>query len=200
MNADDPSGPSRYAAFRHPAYARFFAARFLATFSTQIVSVAVGWQIYDLTRDPFDLGLVGLIQFAPALLLVLVTGAAADKFGRRLIMGLSAALEAICAAAILILTIRGLTSPLPVFAILAVFGVARAFFAPASGALVANLVPAKDFANAVGLADRGDCRTRRRRTAVRYRRRSGLCDRRFFHGRLFGPGVLDPQTLSACRA
>jgi len=149
VNADDPSAPSRYAAFRHPAYARFFAARFLATFSTQIVSVAVGWQIYDLTRDPFDLGLVGLIQFAPALLLVLVTGAAADKFGRRLIMGLSAALEAICAAAILILTIRGLTSPLPVFAILAVFGVARAFFAPASGALVANLVPAKDFANAV---------------------------------------------------
>lgn len=141
--------PSRYAAFRHRAYAQFFAARFLATFATQIVSVAVGWQIYDLTRDPFDLGLVGLIQFAPSLLLVLVTGAAADRFGRRMIMGLSAGLEAICAAAILLLTIRGLASPLPVFAVLAVFGIARAFFAPASGALVANLVPEKDFANAV---------------------------------------------------
>lgn len=141
--------PSRYAAFRHPAYARFFAARFLTTFSTQIVSVAVGWQIYDLTRDPFDLGLVGLIQFAPSLLLVLVTGAAADRFGRRLIMGISAALEAVCAAAILMFTIRGLISPAPVFAVLAVFGVARAFFAPASGALVANLVPERDFANAI---------------------------------------------------
>ncbi len=140
---------SRYAAFRHRAYARFFAARFLATFATQIVSVAVGWQIYDLTRDPFDLGLVGLIQFAPSLLLVLVTGAAADRFGRRMIMGVSAGLEAICAVAILMLTIRGLSSPLPVFAVLAVFGIARAFFAPASGALVANLVPEKDFANAV---------------------------------------------------
>ncbi len=142
-------GPARYAAFRHTSYARFFAARFLTTFSTQIVSVAVGWQIYDLTRDPFDLGLVGLIQFAPSLLLVLVTGAAADRFGRRLIMGISSALEAMCAAAILFFTIRGLTSPAPVFAVLAVFGVARAFFAPASGALVANLVPERDFANAI---------------------------------------------------
>ena len=66
-----------------------WAARFLATFSTQIVSVAVGWQIYDLTRDPLDLGLVGIIQFLPALLLVLVTGAVADRFGRRLIMALA---------------------------------------------------------------------------------------------------------------
>lgn len=140
---------SRYAAFRHSSYSRFFAARFLATFSIQIISVAVGWQIYDLTRDPFDLGLVGLIQFAPSLLLVLVTGATADRFGRRLIMGLSILIEASCAAALLVLTLRGLQGPGPIFAILALFGIARAFFGPASGALVANLVPARDFANAV---------------------------------------------------
>ena len=79
----------RYAAFRHGPFLRYLAARFLATFAAQIVSVAVGWQIYDLTRDPFDLGLVGIIQFLPALLLVLVTGAVADRFGRRLIMALS---------------------------------------------------------------------------------------------------------------
>jgi MFS family permease len=139
----------RYAAFRHGAFLRFWAARFLATFSTQIVSVAVGWQIYDLTRDPFDLGLVGVIQFAPSLLLVLVTGVVADRFGRRLIMALAAFLEAICALALLILTIRGLAGPLPIFVVLAVFGVARAFFGPASASLVANLVPADDFANAV---------------------------------------------------
>ena len=73
----DPTTASdqRYAAFRHSAFLRFWAARFLATFSTQIVSVAVGWQVYDLTRDPFDLGLVGIVQFLPSLLLVLVTGA-----------------------------------------------------------------------------------------------------------------------------
>src|SRR5690606_9764865 len=127
----------------------YWLSRFLATFATQIVSVAVGWQIYDLTRDPFDLGLVGIIQFAPALLLVLVTGAASDRFGRRLVMGLSATLEAACAVALLVLTLGGLTGPGPIFATLAVFGVARAFFGPASASLVANLVPEEDFANAV---------------------------------------------------
>ena len=148
MHADDSSS-DRYAAFRHGAYLRFWSARFLTTFATQIVSVAVGWQIYDLTRDPFDLGLVGLIQFAPALLLVLVTGAVSDRFGRRLIMGLSALLEACCALALVALTLRGLASPAGVFAVLLVFGVARSFFGPAAASLVANLVPPKDFANAV---------------------------------------------------
>ena len=147
--AADSSGPSKYAAFRHRPFLNFWTARFLATFSTQIVSVAVGWQIYDLTRDPFDLGLVGVIQFAPSLLLVLVTGAVSDRFGRRLIMALSAFLEALCAAALLLLTLRGLTGPGPMFLVLGVFGIARAFFGPASASLVANLVPPKDFANAV---------------------------------------------------
>lgn len=149
MSTSPPHTQARFAAFSHPAFVRYWAARFLATFATQIVSVAVGWQIYDLTRDPFDLGLVGLIQFAPSLLLVLVTGAAADRFGRRLIMGIAALVEAVCALSLVVLTLRGLTSPLPVFAVLAAFGVARAFFAPASSALVANLVPPAVFANAV---------------------------------------------------
>jgi len=147
--AADAAPADNYAAFRHSAFLRFWLARFFTTFSAQIVSVAVGWQIYDLTRDPLDLGLVGIIQFIPSLLLVLVTGATADRFGRRLIMGLSGLLEALCALALLVLSWRGLTSPLPVFVVLAVFGTARAFFGPASSALVANLVPPEHFANAV---------------------------------------------------
>lgn len=145
----ETSSANRYAAFRHSAFSRYWAARFLTTFATQIVSVAVGWQIYDLTRDPFDLGLVGIIQFAPSLLLVLITGSVADRFGRRLIMALAAFLEAGCALALLYLTWRGLTGPGEVFAILFMFGIARAFFGPASASLVANLVPAEDFANAI---------------------------------------------------
>ena len=147
MTSDDSD--RRFAAFRHRPFLTYWSARFLATFSTQIVSVAVGWQVYDLTRDPFDLGLVGIIQFAPSLLLVLVTGAAADRFGRRLIMGAAAVLEALCALALLVLTLRGLDGVSSVLVVLAVFGIARAFFAPASASLVANLVPAEDFANAV---------------------------------------------------
>jgi MFS family permease len=140
---------NRFAAFRHSSFLRYWLARFLTTFSTQIVSVAVGWQIYDLTRDPFDLGLVGLMQFAPSLFLVLVTGSVADRFGRRMIMGLAAFGECACAATLLYMTASGLTSPLPVFAVLLVFGITRAFFGPASSALLANLVSADDFANAV---------------------------------------------------
>jgi MFS family permease len=149
MDKTPTANTGRFAAFRHMTFQRYWAARFLATFSVQIVSVAVGWQVYDLTRDPLDLGIVGLVQFLPSLLLVLVTGSVADRFGRRMIMGLSALLECGCAAALLYLAVTGLTSVTPVFAILACFGVARAFFAPASAALVANLVPARDFANAV---------------------------------------------------
>src|SRR5687768_13863998 len=128
MTSVETTQADNYAAFRHGPFLRFWAARFLTTFSAQIVSVAVGWQIYDLTRDPFDLGLVGIIQFLPSLLLVLVTGAIADRFGRRLIMGLAGILEAACALALLFLTLQGLASPLPVFIVLGVFGTARAFF------------------------------------------------------------------------
>jgi len=143
------AGADRFAAFRHRPYLRFWSARFATTFAAQIVSVAVGWQVYDLTRDPYDLGLVGLVQFLPALLLVLVTGAAADRFGRRLIAALANATEAACAAALLLFTLAGSAQIAVVFAILLVFGVARAFYGPAAGALVANLVPPEDFANAV---------------------------------------------------
>ena len=149
MTTEVASVDQRYAAFRHGAFLRYWVSRFLATFAAQVVSVAVGWQIYDLTRDPFDLGLVGIIQFVPSLLLVLVTGTAADRFGRRLIMGISSLVEAACSLALMVLVLQGLSGPGPVFAVLAVFGVARAFFSPASGALVANLVPQEDFANAV---------------------------------------------------
>jgi MFS family permease len=149
MNPSRSANGDRYAAFRHSAFVRYWGARFLVTFATQVVSVAVGWQIYDLTRDPFDLGLVGIIQFAPSLLLVLVTGSVADRFGRRLIMSIAAFVETTCALALLFLTWRGLTGVGEVFAILFAFGIARAFFAPASASLVANLVPTEDFANAV---------------------------------------------------
>lgn len=149
MTPDASTSDRRYAAFRHSAFLRFWAARFLVTFSTQIVSVAVGWQVYDLTRDPFDLGLVGIIQFLPSLLLVLITGAASDRFGRRLIMWIATGVETLCALALLFFTLRGLAGVGPIFAVLAAFGVARAFFGPAAASLVANLVPKEDFPNAV---------------------------------------------------
>ncbi|MCY6383310.1 MFS transporter [Hoeflea prorocentri] len=149
MRPDEPAATERFAAFRHRSFTLYWLARFLSTFSIQIISVAVGWQIYDLTRDPFDLGLIGLVQFLPSLLLILVTGAVADRFGRRMIMGICEIVALFSALALVFLTLRGLTSPLPVFVVLVVFGTARAFFAPASTSLAPNLVPEEDLANAI---------------------------------------------------
>lgn len=121
----------------------------------QIQTVAVGWQVYDITRNPLDLGFVGLSQFAPALALVLVTGAVADRFRRRSIMAVCLAIEALCAAALLAFTIAGSRQVWIVFIILVGFGTARAFFNPAQQSLLPNLVPPVLLANAIALSSAG---------------------------------------------
>ncbi|OBZ94338.1 MFS transporter [Pararhizobium polonicum] len=142
-------GADRFAAFRHVSYARFFLARFLASFAIQIISVSVGWQMYAQTQNTLYLGLIGLFQFLPSLLLILVTGSVADRYSRRMIVSICMILGALCAAALLGLTIADAFSPWPVFAILIVFGIERAFMAPAVQSLAPNLVPAHDLANAI---------------------------------------------------
>lgn len=141
------SAEDRFAAFRHRSYTLFFAARFLAAFAVQIISVAVGWQMYDVTKSTFYLGIIGLVQFLPALLLILVTGSVTDRYNRRAIVSICLAVSALCAAALLLLTVTGTFSPLPVFGILLVFGIERAFMGPAVQSLAPNLVPEKDLAN-----------------------------------------------------
>ena len=149
-DAEPPGG--HWGAFRHRGFLLFWLSRMLVTFAAQIVSVAIGWQIYDLTRSPFDLGLVGLVQFAPALLLVLVTGTVSDRYNRRRIVALCQFVEAACALTFLVLTMAGAISPAWIFSILAVFGVARAFMNPASQSLIPNLVPASDLGSAIAIS------------------------------------------------
>lgn len=139
----------RFAAFRHASYARFFLARFLATFAIQIVSVSVGWQMYDETRNPLLLGMIGLVQFLPSLLLLLVTGSMVDRYNRRMIVAICMVLSAACCAALLAITVADVFAPLPVFGVLLIFGVERAFMAPAVQSLAPNLIPEKDLANAI---------------------------------------------------
>lgn len=141
--------PHRFSAFSHSNYVYYWWARFCSTFAVQILAVSVAWQVYDLTRNPMHLGVLGLVQFLPLLLLVLVTGAVADRFGRRRVMRLSVVLELLCALAILAYARMGASSPLPIFGAVTLLAVARAFFGPASQSLVVNLVPKEDFANAV---------------------------------------------------
>ncbi|MGO6669181.1 MFS transporter [Rhizobium ruizarguesonis] len=143
-----PTG-DRFAAFRHSSYTRFFFARFLLSFSQQIVSVAVGWQMYDQTGSAIYLGLIGLVQFLPSLLLILVTGSVADRYNRRAIAALCSLVSALCTLALLVMTLMGSFTPLPVFAVLLIFGIERAFMSPAVQSLAPNLVPEGALSNAI---------------------------------------------------
>ncbi|MEZ5937816.1 MAG: MFS transporter [Hyphomonadaceae bacterium] len=153
----DPAGsaqtdpPSRFAAFRYRSFVLYWTARLIASLGAQILTVAALWQIYELTGEPIYPGLVGLVQFVPLFLLVLVTGTAADRFGRRLIMGLSILLLSVVALAISIVSMTGNMSAILLLSLLTVFGIGRAFMGPASSSLFVSLVPQSVFANAITL-------------------------------------------------
>ncbi len=135
-------------AFRSPGFQRYWIGRSCAIFATQMQSVAVGWQVYELTQQPLDLGLVGLAQFLPALGLVFVTGHVADRYDRRYVLAACIAVEALCALVFFGLTVTGHTSRGWIFAALVLFGMARAFEFPASFALMPNLVHPSQFTTA----------------------------------------------------
>ena len=137
--------------WRHRAFIRFVLARFMATVSIQMQSVAVGWQVYALSGDPLDLGLVGLAQFAPFIPAALIAGQVADRYDRRRIIGLCFLVELLCSLLLLAFTLRPPGGVWPVFAIMALYGTARAFMMPASQAVVINLVPAASFRRALAL-------------------------------------------------
>ena len=138
-------------AFHHRPYVFYMLALGSAGFAVQIMSVSVGWQVYDLTRNPLDLGFVGLAQFLPALLMVLITGLVADKFNRRLIISICFAIEVLCAAGFLFITFNAGLGVLPIFGILVVLGFARAFMNPAADALAPNLLPPEAIAHGISL-------------------------------------------------
>ena len=114
-------------------------------------SVAIGWQVYGITGDPLDLGLIGLAQFLPFVVLVLPAGQVADRFNRRTILALCYVVEMICAVLLLGFTLFGGAEVWPVFAVLVLFGAARAFAMPSSQAITPNLVPRAAFPNAVAI-------------------------------------------------
>jgi MFS family permease len=138
-------------ALDYPRYLFHLGALALHGFGVQIMAVAVGWQVYDITRNPLDLGLVGLALFLPALLLVLVTGLTADRFNRRLILISCLMLELIAALGLVAFTLSEPTVIWPVFIILVLLGTARAFFNPASDALAPNLLSKEAIPHGISL-------------------------------------------------
>jgi MFS family permease len=130
----------------------FLGTRFLSAVALQMVGVAVGWQVYDLTGDPLHLGLVGLVQFLPAFACALPAGHVADRFDRRRVLLGCLLVELACLVGLLALALAPSPPLEALLAVLAVMGATRAFMQPASQSLVPHLVPAELFPRAIAWA------------------------------------------------
>jgi MFS family permease len=136
-------------AFQYPNFRYFMMARFLATLSSEMQAIAVGWQVYALTHRPLDLGLVGLAQFLPGVLLFLVSGQAADRFPRRRIVMACYAGFAACSVALLALTLAHNRQVWPIYLVLLGNGIVRSFNGAAGQSFLPSLIPVEHFPNAV---------------------------------------------------
>jgi len=133
--------------FRYGYFARFWLGRFLSTLGTFTLSVTLGWQVYTIARlthsveqSSFLVGMVGLVQFLPLFALSLLAGAAADRYDRRKILLASTLLQLSCATGLSAIAWSAHPPLGVVFAVAALFGVARAFIIPTASALGPMLV------------------------------------------------------------
>jgi MFS family permease len=148
--ADSPSGVRAALAYRD--YRRYVFGRFLSALVWQMLGVAVGWQVYAITRDPLDLGLIGLAQFLPFFALVLPGGQLADRRDRRLVIVTAYLIDAACVIVLLAFSWSGSREVAWVFFAMALLGAGRALWMPAGQAMVVNLVPANVFPSAVAFS------------------------------------------------
>jgi MFS family permease len=138
-------------AFHYPAYVYYFISRVGHSFALQIVSTAIGWQVYAITHNPIYLAYVGLAVFLPVLILVLPSGYVADHYNRRWISAICFVLEALAALGLVIFSLGSQTNVWPVFAYLSLLGVASAFGNPAASAIVPNLLSKEALPHGVSL-------------------------------------------------
>src|SRR5208283_2299077 len=139
-------------AFTYPDFALYQLARLFTVVATEMQSVAVGWQVYEITKRPLDLGYVGLAQFLPTILLFLAAGHAADRFNRRNIVTCCYAGLTLSSTLLWLLTLRGSHSVHAIYAVLVLVGVVRSFNGAAGQSMVPQLVPEEHFPNAVAWA------------------------------------------------
>ena len=119
----------------------YLCSRVATNIAFQMIGVAVGWQVYELTGSAFALGMIGLVQFIPTLTLVIAVGHVADRYDRRLVAVTSQLVEGVTTAAIVVALMLHEASALALFVATLVIGIGRAFEAPTTQSLLANLVP-----------------------------------------------------------
>ena len=152
INSNTSAAVGGFAALKHRDFTLYLLARFAASIATQMIIIAVGWQVYQLTGKVFDLGLIGLSQFLPFLALSLLAGHVADRYDRRRVILSCLLAFLICALLLLAGALQHLTRTWPIFLVLALFGVARAFLQPATQSFLPNIVPLTALGNAVALS------------------------------------------------
>ena len=136
---------------RQPGFLSFLLSRLAAVFAMQIQAIVVAWQVYDITRDPMALAYVGLAQFLPMVVLLLPAGDFVDRFSRKRILQISWVVQGVCSALLLTLSLNGSQSVGGFYAVLVLFGAARAFTGPALQSLLPNIVPRAQLASAIAL-------------------------------------------------
>ena len=130
----------------------YFTGRLFSHFSRQIVAVAVGWQVYELTGSAFHLGMVGLVQFMPTLLLTFNAGHAADRYNRKRIVQYCQWIEGLAAGYLAWGSFSGSIAVLDIYLASAVFGAAAAFERPAGAAMLPNLVSSSQLQQGTALS------------------------------------------------
>ena len=132
--------PAASSLLRHRSFVRFWCARTFTNGAFMMQGVAVGWQIYDLTNDPLDLGLVGLVQFFPLIATSILAGQVLDLFDRRMVAAACQIGKALAALALAIGTAQGWLGREAMFGILFLAGTARAFEIPTMHSLLPGVV------------------------------------------------------------
>jgi MFS family permease len=140
---------------RHPAFVRFLYVRVAASIALQVQVVAVGWQMYELTGSPFHLGLIGLVQFIPAMSLFPFTGHVADRYDRRLVTFIAQLAEALAVAVLAFANATGRLAPGLLLAMAFVVGTGRAFEQPSLQSVLPNIVPGGVLPRAIAASTSG---------------------------------------------
>ena len=152
MNPTTSATSSTRNILRNKSFLYFCSARVSSTLAYQMLSVAIGWQMYALTKSAFYLGMVGLAQFLPMVLLTLVAGHVADRHNRRNIMGFCQLFQAAGVLALALGSFYGFTSKESILLIALSLGAGRTFQMPAQQALLPLLVSAEEFPRATAIA------------------------------------------------
>ena len=149
--ADPAPTPPLRDVLRDRSVISFLVAVFSVSTAVNAQVTALGKQVFDITHRELDLGLLGLAEFLPAIVLVIVAGSVADRFDRRRVTAAAYVGEAMCAVALAVVAAHGVHTVTPIFALVVVFGIARAFAAPSIRALPVNIVRPEAFPRLIAM-------------------------------------------------